>query len=99
MSTPGRDQSVNGDAISGTKIKIPPPDKFLGERRMLSPLLTQLDTYIRLNRAMFKKESDKILFASAHLRSDALNWFEPTLRDYMENEKKDRDDETKSSPV
>ena len=94
MSTPVRDQSVNGSAMSGTKIKIPPPDKFLGERRMLSPFLSQLDTYIQLNYTMFKKESDKVLFASAHLRSDALNWFEPTLRNYMENKKNDRNDKT-----
>ena len=90
--TSGRDQSVS--LTSGTKIKIPSPDKFLGEQRMLSPFLTQLDTYIRLNHIMFRKEADKVLYASSYLRSDALNWFEPTLRDYMENEKKDRDDKT-----
>ena len=61
---------------------------------MLSPFLTQLDTYIHLNYIMFRKEADKVLYASSYLRSDALNWFEPTLWDYMENEKKDRDDET-----
>ena len=80
--------------MSGTKIKIPPPDKFLGERKMLSPFLSQLDTYIWLNRSIFKKESDKVLFASAHLRSDALNWFEPTLHDYMKNKKSDHNDKT-----
>ena len=90
--TSGRDQSVS--LTSGTKIKIPSPDKFLGKQRMLSPFLTQLDTYIRLNHTMFRKEADKVLYASSYLRSDALNWFEPTLQDYMKNEKKDRDDET-----
>ena len=43
---------------------------------------------------MFRKEADKVLYASSYLRSDALNWFELTLWDYMENEKKDRDNET-----
>ena len=61
---------------------------------MLSSFLTQLDTYIRLNYIMFRKKADKVLYASSYLRSDALNWFEPTLWDYMENEKKDRDNET-----
>ena len=61
---------------------------------MLSPFLTQLDTYIRLNHTMFRKEADKVLYASFYLRSDALNWFEPTLQDYMKNEKKDCDDKT-----
>ena len=60
---------------------------------MLSPFLSQLDTYIRLNRSMFRKESDKVLFASAYLRSDALNWFKPTLCNYMENKKSNRNDE------
>ena len=88
--TSGHDQSVS--LTSGTKIKIPSPDKFLGKQRMLSSFLTQLDTYICLNYTMFRKEADKVLYASSYLRSDALNWFEPTLWDYMENEKKDRDD-------
>ena len=61
---------------------------------MLSSFLTQLDTYICLNYTMFRKEADKVLNASSYLRSDALNWFKPTLQDYMENEKKDCDDKT-----
>ena len=61
---------------------------------MLSSFLTQLDTYIRLNYTMFRKEADKVLNVSSYLRSDALNWFKPTLQDYMENEKKDCDDKT-----
>ena len=61
---------------------------------MLSPFLTQLDTYICLNYIMFRKEADKVLYVSSYLRSDALNWFKPTLQDYMENEKKDHDNET-----
>ena len=87
----GHDQSVS--LTSGTKIKIPSPDKFLEEQRMLSSFLTQLDTYICLNHTMFRKEADKVLYASSYLRSDALNWFKPTLWDYMENEKKDCNDE------
>ena len=59
---------------------------------MLSSFLTQLDTYICLNYIMFRKEADKVLYISSYLRSDALNWFELTLQDYMKNEKKDRDD-------
>ena len=76
------------------KIKISSPDKFLEKQKMLSPFLTQLDTYICLNHIMFRKEADKVLYVSSYLRSDALNWFEPTLWDYMKNEKKDHDDKT-----
>ena len=90
--TSDHDQSVS--LTSGTKIKISSPDKFLEEWRMLSSFLTQLDTYIHLNYTMFRKEADKVLYASSYLRSDALNWFEPTLWDYMENEKKNCDNKT-----
>ena len=90
--TSGHDQSVS--LTSGMKIKISSPDKFLGKQRMLSSFLTQLDTYIHLNHTMFRKKADKVLYASSYLRSDALNWFEPTLWDSMKNEKKDRDDKT-----
>ena len=86
------DQSVS--STSETKIKISPSDKFLEKQRILSSFLTQLDTYIHLNHIMFRKKADKVLYTSFYLRSDALNWFEPTLWDYMENEKKDRDDKT-----
>ena len=41
---------------------------------------------------MFRKKADKVLYTSSYLRSDALNWFEPTLQDYMKNEKKNCDD-------
>ena len=61
---------------------------------MLSSFLTQLNTYIHLNYTMFRKEADKVLYVSFYLRSDAINWFELTLWDYMKNEKKDHDDET-----
>ena len=90
--TSGHDQSVS--LTSEMKIKISSPDKFLRKQRILSLFLTQLDTYIHLNHIMFRKEADKVLYASSYLRSDALNWFEPTLWDYMENEKKDHDDKT-----
>ena len=90
--TSGRDQSVS--LISGTKIKISSPDKFLEKQRMLSSFLTQLDTCVHLNYIMFRKKADKVLYVSSYLRSDALNWFELTLWDYMENEKKDHDNKT-----
>ena len=90
--TSDHNQSVS--LTSEIKIKISSSDKFLGKQRMLSLFLTQLDTYIHLNYIMFRKEADKMLYVSFYLRSDALNWFEPTLWDYMENEKKDRDDKT-----
>ena len=90
--TSDHDQSVS--STSGIKIKISSPDKFLEKQRMLSSFLTQLDTYICLNYIMFRKEADKVLYVSFYLRSDAINWFELTLWDYMKNEKKDHDDKT-----
>ena len=65
------DQSVS--LTSETKIKISLSDKFLEKQRILSSFLTQLDTYIHLNYIMFRKEADKVLYASSYLRSDALN--------------------------
>ena len=90
--TSGCDHSVS--LTSEMKIKISSPDKFLEKQRMLSSFLTQLDTYIHLNHTMFRKEADKVLYASFYLRSDTLNWFKSTLWDYIKNEKKDHDDKT-----
>ena len=90
--TSDHNQSVS--LTSEIKIKISSSDKFLEEQRMLSSFLTQLNTYIHLNHIMFRKKADKVLYASFYLRSDALNWFELTLWDYIKNEKKDYDNET-----
>ena len=54
---------------------------------MLSSFLTQVDTYIQFNIEMFNTEAEKVIFAAAYLHSDALNWLELTLNNYLNNER------------
>ena len=96
MSTTGRDtpRTAKESGLATKQIKIPPPDAFKGERNTLSAFLTQLDLYIRFNDSQFQRDADKVFFASMYLRGDAFDWFEPIVKDQMQNTKSEREDQT-----
>ena len=61
---------------------------------MLSSFLTQINIYIWFNIELFNTEAEKVLFTTAHLCLDTLNWFkltlnwfELTLKNYLNNER------------
>ena len=74
------------------KVKILTSDKFKEKRHMLSLFLTQMNTYIRFNWDLFKSETEKVMFAAAYLKSDTLNWFKLTLKNYLDNITKEHKD-------
>ena len=76
------------------KVKISISDKFLKKRHMLSSFLTQLNTYIQFNWELFTTETEKIIFITVYLQSDALNWFKLTLNNYLNNIMTEREDIT-----
>ena len=76
------------------KVKISISDKFLKNRHMLSSFLTQLNTYIQFNWELFTTETEKIIFITVYLQSDALNWFKLTLNNYLNNIMTEREDIT-----
>ena len=57
--------------------------------------MTQLDLYIGFNIAKFETEATKVTWASTYLRGPAFDWFEPFLRDYINNVEAEREAETK----
>ena len=61
----------------------------------MQSFLTQLDTYIQVNKEKLTNEADKVLFATTYLTGPAFNWFEPFIRDYQTNTVKKQDDNTK----
>ena len=67
------------------KVKISMSDKYKGKRHMLSLFLTQLNTYIHFNWDLFSSKTEKIMFTVTYLKSDALNWFKSTLKNYLNN--------------
>jgi hypothetical protein len=70
-------------------------EKFTGKRANLGYYLLQLKTIFRLRPQKYGTNSAKVLFASMHLREAAYEWFEPTLKDYLEtNDAENREPET-----
>ena len=67
------------------KVKISMSDKYKGKRLMLSLFSTQLNTYIHFNWDLFSSKTEKIMFTVTYLKSDALNWFKSTLKNYLNN--------------
>ena len=57
--------------------------------------LTQAKAYLKSYSSSFLNESDKVMCIAGYLQGDALSWFEPTMRDYLTNEDRIQDDETK----
>ena len=80
--------SVAGTAVTqiqhkseALKFKV---DTFHGNRSKSRLFIAQLQTYFKLNRKDFPTAEEKILFAQAHLRDGAFNWFEPYFSDWID---------------
>ncbi|MDB5911246.1 MAG: hypothetical protein JWP34_5363 [Massilia sp.] len=78
----------------GSRLKVKAPEAYDGTPGTLQGFLTQLKAYHRYNTYDFPDEERKVLHAAHLLKGSALDWFEPTLRDYSENAEDDREDGT-----
>ena len=68
-----------------SQIKIPAPDKYDGNRAKLRTYLTQMKDYLE-NFPEVNTGQKKVRVAARFLTGAAHDWFEPTLRDFLENE-------------
>jgi predicted aspartyl protease len=75
------------------KPKIGTPEPFTGEPKKLQSFLTQMELHI--DHWEFKREEDKVKFVGTYIKGDAAEWWEPIMRDYLENSPSARDDRTK----
>jgi hypothetical protein len=70
-------------------------EKFTGERAKLGYYLLQLKTVFRLRPQKYPNALSKVLFTSMHLKGAAYEWFEPTLKDFLEtNDPSNREQDT-----
>lgn len=83
-------------AIKSIKPKTPEP--YEGDKGTLQGFLTKLRAYHLFYEASFTTEKGKVLHAATYLTKDALAWFEPMWRDYLEHQDdpSEMDDETKA---
>lgn len=66
--------------------KFPKPDAFDGTKGNIRTFLTQAKAYLKVNESI-AEESTKILCIGNLLTGKAMDWWEPTLRDYLDNKK------------
>ena len=74
--------------------KMKTPEGYHGERGRLQTFLTQARLYLKFHQNSLPTEQDKVLCVANLLEGSALEWFEPRMRDYLENPEKLWDDET-----
>ncbi|RYP50282.1 hypothetical protein DL768_004165 [Monosporascus sp. mg162] len=72
--------------------RVKKPEPYDGTRNVQG-FLTQAKVYLRLER--IEGDADKILVVAGFLKGNALDWFKPTLRDYLENAEDDQETATK----
>jgi len=79
---------------SNNKAKLDAPAKYGGEKDGLTGFLVQMQAYLLYYPEKFIDEGRKVVFAASRLEGKALRWFEPTLKDFLKNDRDDREDFT-----
>jgi hypothetical protein len=79
---------VNGITKEG-KAKLDAPTKYGGEKEGLAGFLTQVKAYLQYYPDKFRDEAAKVTFVASRLEGKALRWFEPTMKDRLDNQDED----------
>ncbi|SLM33607.1 hypothetical protein BofuT4_P055740.1 [Lasallia pustulata] len=88
---------VPPQVLTTEQLKIATPTPFTGERKKLDTFLLQMTLYFSFNKALFKQEQDKVIYASYYLQGEAEAWFRPYLKDWLrhcDTNPEDADDNT-----
>jgi hypothetical protein len=89
--------AANAGRDPGEALKPPKPAPFLGQAHDVVPFLTRMKGYFRMFPNRLGSAESKILFTAPLIQGTATDWFEPILRDYLENENEAvRDQETQN---
>ena len=75
-------------------LKVTKPSRFSGVQRILKPWLTMVAINFRAYPIVFPTKKNKILFAISYLDGAALNWVQPRLEDFLENDDKKQKQKT-----
>lgn len=73
------------EALGKSKIKLEAPAKYEGKKEDLSRFLTEMASYIEHYKDRFGTEATKTRYAASRLTGQPARWFEPTLKDHVEN--------------
>jgi hypothetical protein len=86
----------NDGGGSGKDLKFPRPLPYDGENGDVQSFLTQVQAYLFMSEAGFKHNHERVLYAGGLLTGKAAEWWEPTLRDYLEQKEEQRSAATKA---
>jgi hypothetical protein len=89
-----RETTTDGRREVGAVVKAPKPRPFDGSPGKLQGFITSLKAYFQLFKTTFVLDKDRVMFAAQLLEGRASVWFEPTLRDYVNNPSAMRKEET-----
>src|SRR5690349_4080336 len=92
MSTAGNIPAYIPQQVKPPKVHDPKP--FDGTRSKLRPFISQCEIYIRMNPLSFGQEEQKVLWACSYLEGTAYDWITTKLKDYLDNDHDDREDDT-----
>ena len=84
------EQANKIEATERAKIKIEAPDKYDGKKEDLARFLTEMASYMEHYTDRFGAEHTKTRYAASRLTGQAARWFEPTLRDHVDNMSEDQ---------
>ncbi|KAG7405064.1 Retrotransposon-like protein 1 [Fusarium oxysporum f. sp. rapae] len=80
----------------GEALKPPKPEPFRGQAADVIPFLTRMKAHFRLYKNKLNTLTKKLLYTASLIQGDAKDWFEPILRDFLENEEEAQDQDTQN---
>ncbi|KAJ0131382.1 Uncharacterized protein HZ326_25532 [Fusarium oxysporum f. sp. albedinis] len=80
----------------GEALKPPKPEPFRGQAADVIPFLTRMKAHFRLYRNRLNTPTKKLLYTASLIQGDAKDWFEPILRDFLENDEDTQDQDTQN---
>ena len=75
-------------------LKVTKPSRFSNVQGTLKPWLTMVAINFRVYLTLFPTKESKILFAISYLDGAALNWVQPRLENFLENDDKEQKQKT-----
>ncbi len=76
------------------KLKLNPPERFDGTASKLRGFLVQARAYHMFHKDLMTTAPQKVLNTGSYLTGPALVWYEPILKDYLDNKTDQQNDET-----
>lgn len=84
----------NTERDPGEVMKPPLPEKFDGTPSDVVPFITRMKGHFQWYPRRLASAESRLLFTSNLMSGDAKNWFEPILKDFLDNDEADQDQDT-----